>query len=85
MSQGQVDLFAEPRGSRRLPAQPKFDLKLEKRFPLANGQLGVTVEGFNLFNDGAVNDKFARSGPIFDQPQGLVSPRQLRLGVVYRF
>ena len=85
MSQGNVDLFAEPRGSRRLPGQPKFDVKLEKRFPLAAGQLGITLEGFNLFNNGAVNDTFTRSGGIFEQPQGLVSPRQIRLGAVYRF
>ena len=85
LSQGNVDVFAEPRGSRRLPAQPKFDLKLEKRFPLVNGQLGLTLEGFNLFNNGAVNDRFTRSGSIFEQPQGLVSPRQIRAGAVYRF
>ena len=85
LSQGNVDLFAEPRGSRRLPAQPKFDLKLEKRFRLPTGSVGLTFEGFNLFNSGAVNDMFNRSGSIFDQPQGLVSPRQLRVGAVYRF
>jgi hypothetical protein len=85
LSQGNVDLFAEPRGSRRLDGQPKFDVKLEKRFALPTGQLGVSVEGFNLFNNGAVNDEFTRSGSIFAQPQGLVSPRQIRVGAMFRF
>ena len=80
-----MDLFAEPRGSRRLDGQPKFDLKLEKRFSLSGGHLGLSFEAFNLFNSGAVNDQFARSGDIFEQPQGLVSPRQLRVGAMFRF
>ena len=34
------------------------------------GSLGVSFEAFNLFNNGAVNDRFTRTGAIFDQPQG---------------
>jgi hypothetical protein len=85
LDQGSVDLFAEPRGSNRLDGQPKFDLKLEKRFPVAGGQLGLTLESFNLFNNGAVDDRFARSGSIFGQPQGIVAPRTWRIGGVFRF
>ena len=85
LDQGNVDLFAEPRGSRRLEGQPKFDFKVEKRFRIADGQLGLSFEAFNLFNNGAVNDEFTRSGSIFAQPQGLVSPRQLRVGAMFRF
>ena len=56
LEQGSVDLFAEERGSNRLDGQPKFDMKFEKRFRLsASGELGLTVESFNLFNNGAVD------------------------------
>jgi hypothetical protein len=85
LNQGNVDLFAEPRGSRRLDGQPKFDLKAEKRFRLANGQLGLSFEAFNLFNNGAVNDRFTRTGASFNRPDGIVAPRQLRVGAAFRF
>ena len=85
LNQGNTDLFAEPRGSRRLDAQPKFDLKAEKRFRLANGQLGLSFEAFNLFNNGAVNDRFTRTGNSFERPDGVVAPRQLRVGAAFRF
>lgn len=85
LNQGNVTLFAEPRGSNRLDGQSRFDVKVEKRFPLGKGRLGLTLEGFNLFNGGAINDRFAESGDFFNQPQGLVSPRELRLGAVFRF
>ena len=87
LNQGSEDILAEPRGSRRLDAQPKFDFKAEKRFRLATGNLGVSFEAFNLFNNGAVNDRFTRTGSStpFEQPQGVVQPRQLRVGATYRF
>jgi hypothetical protein len=85
LDQGSVELFAEPRGSNRLGAQPKLDLKLQKEFPVANGRLGVTLESFNLFNNGVVDDRFAQSGGFFNQPQSLVAPRTWRIGGVFRF
>ena len=85
LSQGSVDLFAEPRGSNRLDGQPKFDLKFLKEFPIADGRLGISVESFNLFNNGAVDDRFTRSGSLYNQPQGLVAPRTWRVGGVFRF
>jgi hypothetical protein len=85
LGQGNSDLFAEERGSRELDGQPSFDLKLEKRFRLPQGTLGLTLESFNLFNSGAVNDRFARVGSIFNQPQGIVTPRTWRIGGVFRF
>ena len=85
LNQGNTDLFAEPRGSRRLDDQSKFDLKLEKRFPIANGNLGLTLEGFNLFNNGAIDDVFPRVGGSFGIPQSIVAPRTWRIGGVFRF
>jgi hypothetical protein len=85
LDQGRMDVFAEPRGSQRLDGQPKFDLKLQKDFAVADGRLGVTLESFNLFNNGAVNDVITRSGSTYLQPQGVVSPRTWRIGGVFRF
>jgi hypothetical protein len=85
LNQGSLDLFAEPRGSRRLDDQSKFDIKFEKRFKIANGNLGVTVESFNLFNSGAIDDVFPRSGADFGIPQSIVAPRTWRIGGVFRF
>ena len=86
LNQAATDILAEPRGSRRLDGQPKFDFKAEKRFRVTTGgTLGVSFEAFNLFNNGAVNDRFNRTGASFNRPDGVVAPRQLRLGATYRF
>lgn len=85
LDQGRIDVFAEPRGSQRFDAQPKFDLKLQKEVRVANGRLGFTVEGFNLFNNGVVDDVITRSGSTYLQPQSVVSPRTWRIGGVFRF
>jgi hypothetical protein len=85
LNQGSVDLFAEPRGSNRLDGQPKFDMKFEKRFRISQGELGFTLESFNLFNNGAVDDRFTRSGSTYNQPQSVVAPRSWRIGGVFRF
>ena len=45
LDQGNVDLFAEPRGSRRFEGQPKFDFKLEKRFRIADRAARTIVRG----------------------------------------
>ncbi len=86
LGQGTTTLFAEPRGSNRLDGQPKFDLKLEKRFPFGAGSsLGVTLESFNLFNNGAVDDVTTTTGSSFLRPQSVVAPRTWRIGGVFRF
>ena len=64
------DILAEPRGSRRLDGQPKFDFKAEKRFRLATGSLGVSFEAFNLFNNGAVNDRSPGPATSFEPAEG---------------
>jgi hypothetical protein len=85
LDQGRTDVFAEPRGSERLDGQSKFDIKLQKDFRVANGRLGVTLESFNLFNSGPVDDVITRSGSTFLQPQSVVAPRTWRIGGVFRF
>jgi outer membrane receptor protein involved in Fe transport len=84
--QGRQDLFIEPRGSQRYDNQKRLDLRLEKQFPFGpDRRLGVTLEGFNVLNDSAITSRTTRSGSSYFTPQGLVSPRRFRVGVVYRF
>lgn len=83
---GRPDLFIEPRGSQRYEAQPRFDIKIEKQFRVQGADtIGVTFEGFNVFNDNAITSRTVRSGSSYFTPQGLVQPRRMRFGVVYRF
>jgi hypothetical protein len=80
------DLFIEPRGSQRFDPQPRFDFKLEKQLRLTgDGRLGLTFEGFNLFNDSAITGRTTRSGSSYFQPTALVQARRFRIGAVYRF
>ena len=84
--QGRADLFIEPRGSQRYDPRPSFDFKLEKQFRLGlDRRLGVTLEGFNVFNNDAITARTTRSGSTYFRPTGLVQPRRLRVGAVYRF
>ena len=86
LNQGTVGLFAEQRGQQRLDGQPKFDLKFEKRFRLsASGELGLTVESFNLFNNGAVDDRITNQVQSSAAAAEYVAPRPRRIGGVFRF
>ncbi len=86
VTQGLPDLFIEPRGSQRYDDQPRFDFKLEKQFRFGpDRRLGVTFEGFNVFNNAAITSRGTRSGSSYFEPRGLVPPRRFRLGAVYRF
>jgi hypothetical protein len=80
------DLFIEPRGAQRFEDQPRFDVKFEKKFSVRSSDtLGVTFEGFNVFNNAAITSRTTRSGATYFTPTGLVQARRLRLGLVYRF
>jgi hypothetical protein len=86
LGQGRLDMFIEPRGSQRFDDQPRFDVKLEKQFRMNGDQrLGLTFEGFNLFNDSAITGRTVRSGSSYFTPTGLVQARRFRLGAVFRF
>ena len=86
LTQGRLDMFIQPRGTQRFDDQPRLDVKVEKQFRmLGDRRLGITFEGFNLFNDSAITGRTTRSGSSYFQPSGLVQARRLRLGAVYRF
>ena len=93
------EMFVDPRGSQRYDDQPRFDFKLEKQFRIGQDRrLGLTFEGFNVFNDAAITSRSTRFGNVrsdltgidppaaqYLQPRGLVPPRRFRIGAVYRF
>ena len=86
VSQGNLDMFIEERGSQRFDNQPRLDMKFEKQFRMATDRrLGFTFEAFNLLNNSAITNITTRSGSAYGTPLGLVQARRLRLGAVYRF
>jgi outer membrane receptor protein involved in Fe transport len=83
---GRPTMFIEPRGSQRYDARPQFDIRIEKQIRFGDTRrLGLTFEGFNLFNDDAITSRTTASGSTYFEPQGLVGPRRYRIGAVYRF
>lgn len=91
LSQGSVTLFAEEKGSRRLPDQKELDMRVEKTFNLPGkfGQLELIVDIFNLFNaNTAITQETVSSNPalfIFGNTTGIMAPRILRLGIRLMF
>lgn len=89
--QGAVTIFAERRGSEKLPDQHLLDLRIEKAFNVWRGQLGFQVDVYNAFNNnqttsiGATTnwDWFQRANG--QRVYGIMGPRYVQLGVVYRF
>ena len=87
LNQATTDIFAEPRGV-AAPGRPA-EVRLQGSRSGSGwqpGHLGVSFEGFNLFNNGAVNDRFTRTGAIFNQPDGAGrTAAAAGLGATYRF
>jgi hypothetical protein len=80
------EIFAEPRGSRRLGARTSLDMKLEKQFSIGDRRrLGVTFEGFNLMNETTITSRRGRSDVDFLQPTAINQARRFRVGAVLRF
>jgi hypothetical protein len=82
LPQGTTTVFAEPLGSSELPHNHNVDLRLEKRFSLANAtRLGVSLDVFNLLNASTITAVGASTGVNLGRPQVIVNPRIARLGV----
>ncbi|HSE41971.1 MAG TPA: TonB-dependent receptor [Acidobacteriota bacterium] len=85
-NQGPFEIYGLPRGSNRLPDRNTIDVRLEKMFPLYDGQLRLTLDVFNLFNTGyplGVENVFGRDN--FGKPTEFSAPREFRVGVRYTF
>lgn len=79
-------VFAEPRGSQRFDARTQLDGKLEKQFSLGDRRrLGITLEGFNLFNTTTVINRRTLSASNYFQPTSINRARRFRIGAVLRF
>jgi hypothetical protein len=96
LPQGNVSIYAEKRGSRKLPALSILDARLEKMFnlPSSLGQLAFFLDVFNLFNANmATNIQVISSTTVTVNKQpvafggltALTDPRIIRLGFRYQF
>jgi hypothetical protein len=89
--QGGVTINVEKRGSHKLPDQHLLDVRIEKTVNVWRGQLGFQLDVYNVFN----NNKTTSIGSTtnfdwFNNPgrqsvYGIMGPRYLQLGIVYRF
>jgi outer membrane receptor protein involved in Fe transport len=80
-----VNVLTEPRGSRRLDTRYTLDLRIEKKFNLGKGQLGILADIFNLANNAAVTGNNPTTGDAFELPNSVTEPRKIQLGVRYIF
>jgi hypothetical protein len=86
LDQGRVTFRATERGSERFDARNVLDVRLEKGFPIYDGNLKFTLDFFNLFNTGYILDVEDRFDlETFLEPESFTAPRQVRLGIRYQF
>ncbi len=86
LDQGRTFIFALPRGSNRFHSRNILDVRFEKVFSVLRGELKFTADIFNVFNTGYVLDVDPEFGPpTFGQTTDFSFPRQVRLGIRYRF
>ncbi len=83
--QGTVSLFAEPRGSRNLPDQHLLDIRIEKNFNLGSGTLRILADVYNVFNVNTATSHGNTTGVNLGETYGIIGPRYVMLGIVYRF
>lgn len=80
--QGPVFYFAEPRGSRRLPARNDIDVHVEWQPSLGQQlELRLFLDVFNLNNQTRPTDVQTRVGEEFGSPANLNFPRNIRFGI----
>lgn len=86
LDQGARTIFAEARGTERLPSRNVVDFRIEKAFPISTGDLKFTMDVFNLFNTGYIYDLETRYDRAnYAQPTDFTAPRTVRIGVRYQF
>lgn len=89
--QGGVAIFAEPRGSYEMPDQHLLDIRIEKTFPVWRGELGVQFDAYNVFNNnratsvGNTTNYDWFQGVDGQAIYGIMGPRYMQLGLIYKF
>ncbi len=82
--QGQVWLRAEKRGSQRLPAQHRIDMRLKKNFRIGAASLYVWGDVFNLLNSNTTT-WYGDNPYNYQQIFNIIAPRYFKIGVGYKF
>lgn len=94
LPQGTVSIWAEPRGSRKLPPLEIFDLRVEKTFNLKGTKLGLFADVFNVLNANTATDVWTESSRsttvagkkvYFGQTTSIMDPRIARIGIRFQF
>jgi outer membrane receptor protein involved in Fe transport len=88
LPQGWRQVFLEPRGTRRSPSQTLLDVRLSKVLRLGErGTLEFVADLLNLLNETAWTHVQSTDyySPNFGTPVWSVEPRNLMLGVKFRF
>jgi hypothetical protein len=81
LPQGPFNVRAEPRGSRTVDDASILDVRIEKRFQLANRyQLGLILDVFNATNASTVVEEGNLTGVDLGDPRAIWTPRIARLG-----
>ncbi len=87
--QGMVSIYAEKRGSEKLPDQHLLDIRLQKEIKLPKGQLGLSIDVYNVFNNNQATSVGATTNydyfTTFQTVYGIMSPRYVQLGLNYKF
>jgi hypothetical protein len=82
LNQGNVSILAETKGSRRLPWQHIWDVRVEKQFKISQFTLGIIFDAFNVLNlNTTTSVQTLSSSDEFGEVLGIMDPRILRLGV----
>jgi len=81
-----IEVNAEPIGTRRIPSLNLLTFRLEKSFRFRTAQrVGVRFDVYNALNVNTATRLQPRSGSRFLRPQEIVPPRIAELGVTYSF
>lgn len=85
LNQGNVTINAEERGARGLPWLHILDLRVEKQFRLMDRfRIGLIADVFNVLNRNtatSVETISSSTAYTFEEPDGIMDPRLVRLGI----
>src|SRR5581483_9039888 len=79
-------IFLSDRGDERLPAVSLIDMRISRSFRLAGGRrIEPTFDIYNLGNASTVTGLTAGVGSTYRVPNGIVSPRIMKIGLALNF
>lgn len=88
LNQGAKFIKAEPKGSRRMPNELYFDLKIEKDFSFGDRYTTkISFDIFNLFNKDTPLQWVSTQAesPNFMVPTSIILPRRAMMGLIFTF